>query len=246
LKKTIEIAFPSKPVVWVTGASRGIGREIALQFARYGCRLALSSRSKRNLNSLARTIVFEGGDARSYPCDISDERQIRRVTKEISKTLGNVDVLINNAGITVFKPFIGTSRSEFRSIIETNLLGQVFCTRAVLPSMIKNKSGWIINILSNAAAKIFQGSAAYTAAKTGMRGFGKVLREELRPFGVKVVNVLPGPVETTMWTAAARRSHAHRMMKASSVAEAVLALYQMPPDVVVDEIIIRPLQGDID
>ncbi len=235
-----------RPVVWVTGASRGIGKEIAKQFASIGCEVCLSSRSERELQSVKKEIVQLGGHAHVFRCDISNLKSIQNTAQSIKRQIGNVDVLINNAGITVFKSFSNTSLIEFNDIIQTNLIGQVACIKSVLPSMVKRKGGWIFNILSNAAVKTFEGSSAYTTAKSGMRGFGKVLREEMRNSNVKVVSVLPGPVETEMWSVSSRKKLSYRMMSAKSVAESVLSVYQMPDDVVVDEIRIRPMLGDID
>jgi short-subunit dehydrogenase len=235
-----------RPVVWVAGASRGIGREIAKQFASIGCTVCLSSRTTRDLRSAVREIAESGGRAQSYPCDISRDAAVVRTAARIRSDHGDIEVLVVCAGVTVFKTFLNTSLNEFDAIIATNLRGQIACIKAVLPSMAKRKKGWIFNILSNAAIKTFEGSAAYTATKAGMLGLGRVLREELRPHRIKVVNVLPGATETHMWSAGMRKQHSHRMMKAKSVGEAVLSVYRMPGDLVVDELVIRPLEGDIE
>jgi short-subunit dehydrogenase len=235
-----------RPVVWVTGASRGIGKEIAKQFAFIGCEVALSARSLSELKKVEKEIQRYGGRAYSFPCDVSETEEILKTAKAINRTFGPVDVLVNNAGITVFKSFLDTTLEEFDDILDTNLEGHIACIKSVLPSMVKRKRGWIINILSNAAVKTFEGSAAYTAAKAGMLGLSRVLREEMRKYNVKVVNVIPGPVETKMWSAKDRKKFSRRMMSPKSVAEAVLAIYQMPVDVVVDEIRIRPMKGDIE
>lgn len=235
-----------RPVVWVTGASRGIGAEIAKQFASIGCEVCLSGRSKKDLAIVATEIIKRGGRAHVYPLDITDRKAIVKVVKDIAKNIGEIDVLVNNAGITKFKSVLSTSMEEFDAIIGTNLIGQIACTQAVLPSMVRRKSGQVINILSRAAVKTFEDSGAYTAAKAGMHGFAKVLREEMRSHNVKIVNVLPGPTETAMWSKSARAEFSHRMMKASSVAEAVLSIFQLPDDVVVDDIFLRPILGDIE
>lgn len=235
-----------RPVVWVVGASRGIGREIAKHFASIGCEVCLSARSKKDLQSVVKEITLYGGRAYSYLCDVSDEDGIAKTSKEILRSFKRMDVLVNNAGITVFKSFLDTTPKEFDDIIDTNLEGPILCIKAVLPGMIRRRQGWIFNILSNAAVKTFKGSAAYTATKAGMLGLAKVLREEVKKYNIKVVNVIPGPVDTTMWSRTMRRKHAHRMMKSKSVAEAVLAVFQMPDDVAVDELVIRPIQGDIE
>ena len=235
-----------RPVVWVVGASRGIGREIAKQFSSIGCETCLSGRTTKELASTTKEIVSLGGRAYSFPCDISKPSSISTTVNQIKLQLGQIDVLVNSAGITVFKTFSLTTLKEFHDIININLYGHIACIKAVLPSMIKRKRGWIINILSNAAVKTFEGSTAYTATKAGMLGLGRVLREEMRAHNIKVVNVIPGATETAMWSKQDRKLHGRSMMQAKSVAEAVLSIYQMPDDVVVDEIILRPMKGDID
>ena len=233
------------PVVWIVGASRGIGSELARAFASIGCRTCLTSRDRRRLSALAREITARGGSAMVAPADITVPGQVRSCARQIRRAWGDVDVLINNAGITVFKTLLETSPSEVEAIIGTNLLGQVACIKSVLPSMVARRRGWICNILSNAAIKTFEGSAVYTAAKQGMLGLGRVLREELKTYGVKVVNVIPGATLTGMWSPAMRRRYGSRMLRAKDVAETVLALYRLPADVVVDEIVIRPMKGDL-
>jgi short-subunit dehydrogenase len=233
------------PVVWVVGASRGIGGELARAFASTGARTCLTSRSRGRLSALAREIAALGGNVTVYPADITDLRKVRACARRIRRDHGDVDVLINNAGITVFKTLLDTSFTELDAIIDTNLRGQIACIKAVLPSMVRRRSGWICNILSNAAVKTFEGSAAYTAAKQGMLGLGRVLREEVRSYGVKVVNVIPGATLTGMWSPAMRKKYGKRMMRARDVAETVLALYRLPPDVVPDELVVRPMKGDL-
>ena len=235
-----------QPVVWVTGASRGIGREIAKQFASVGCDVCLSARSTLELKEISRRIHDVGGRAYPFPCDLSSSASIATTVKTIQKRIGQIDVLVNNAGITVFKPFLKTSLKEFDDILATNLRGHAACIKEVLPSMLRRKRGWIFNIISTAAVKTFRDSSAYTAAKAGMLGFARVLREEVGAGNVRVVNVLPGPTETGMWSRADRRKFSRRMMSAKSVAEAILAVYRMPEDVVIDEVILRPVRGDID
>ncbi len=235
-----------RPVVWVVGASRGIGRAVASHFASIGGILCLSARSTARLRTAVREISRDGGEAYSYPCDISKYRSAAAAAGRIRSERGDIDVLVNCAGITVFKSFLNTSLAEFTAIVETNILGQVACVKAVLPSMVRRREGWVFNILSNAAIKTFGGSAAYTTTKAGMLGFGRVLREETKDLGVKVISIMPGATETEMWSHATRRRYSRRMMRPSSVAEAVLAAYRMPADSVLDEIVVRPLKGDIE
>jgi NADP-dependent 3-hydroxy acid dehydrogenase YdfG len=234
-----------RPVVWVVGASSGIGGEVARAFAAIGATVCLSARRRTLLGRLRREIEASGGRAFVVPFDVTDHRASAAAWKSVRKMAGPVDVLVNNAGVTVFKDFLDTSIPEFDSIIATNLLGPAWCLKAALPEMVKRRRGWVFNILSNAAVRTFEGSSAYTASKAGMLGFGRVLREEMKTHGVRVVSILPGATDTPMWSPDARQKYRSRMMSARGVAEAVIAAYLMPSDVVVDEMIIRPIGGDI-
>jgi short-subunit dehydrogenase len=138
-----------------------------------------------------------------------------------------------------------TPQSIVHDIIETNLTGPLILLKEILPSMVERKKGWIFNIISMVARKTFEGSSVYTASKAGLLGFGKVLREEMRSHGIRVINIIPGPTETEIWHPKVRRKNAWRMMQAKSVAEAILAAYQMPDDLVVDEMVVRPIHGDL-
>jgi short-subunit dehydrogenase len=242
----ISPVFLPIPVVWITGASKGIGEEIAKQFAAIGCAVALSARSARELTSLRNEIVSLGGVAYAYPCDVANPLSVLNVARRIVKSIGPVDVLVNNAGVTVFKSFDKTSLKEFEQILSINLSGTIHAIKTVLPHMRKKKGGWIVNILSTAALKTFTDSSAYSISKTGIRTLGNVLREEVRHLQIKVTNVYPGPTDTAMWSEGDRRKFRSRMMTAKSVAETVLALYRLPPDVVVEEIVLCPIEGDID
>jgi 3-oxoacyl-[acyl-carrier protein] reductase len=235
-----------RPVVWVTGASRGIGREIARRFSSIGCIVALTSRSAAQLKSLRQEIESEGGRAESFPCDIANQRSVMRTKQRILASFGTIDVLVNNAGITAFKSFHNTSLREFDDIISVNLRGSIGVIKAVYDHMRRRKVGWIVNIISTAATRPFIDSSAYSVTKAGVRSLGQVLREESREYNIRVTNIYPGPTATSMWGKRERVRYKRRMMSPSGVAETVLALFLLPEDVVVEELVLRPIQGDLD
>ncbi len=235
-----------RPVVWIVGASRGIGAETAVQFSSVGCTVCLSSRSTVRLAAVKNRIEQLGGEAEVFPCDVTRPASIDKAFTRIRRRYGAVDVLINTAGVTIFRDFLHTSVRTTEEILRTNLHGPLHCVRCVLPSMVARRRGWIINVASNAAVKTFEDSAVYTSTKAGLLGFSRVLREETRKYRIRVVSIIPGPVETGMWSRNDRKRYRHRMMSAKGVAESILAVYQTPPDVVVDEIHLRPMMGDID
>lgn len=235
-----------QPVVWITGAGRGIGKEIAIQFSLIGCKVAISARTVSELNSVQKEITKLGGEAFVFPCDIGKAPEIPKTHNSIVKKLGRVDVLINNAGNTSFKKFEQTSQKEFDSIVNVILRGSFLCIKEVLPNMIERKDGWIINIASVVAIKTFKNSSAYSAAKAGLVAMLRVLREEVRKHNVKVITIFPGATSTKIWGEKLHK-YSNKMMDAKSVAETVLSLYRLKlKDAFVEELIIRPISGDLE
>lgn len=235
----------NQPVVWVTGASRGIGYEVARAFAGIGAHVVVSSRNRRKLTSLVKQITKRGGCATARACDVSSERSVTAAAKQILKRWGRVDVLVNNAGVTYFKSLRETTRSEFDEVIAANLRGTFLCIKAVIESMVRHRSGHIINVISVAAQKAYTKSSAYSASKAGVLALTNVLREEVRPFGIKVTAVLPGATETQMWSSSTRVKFHHRMMSAEDVARIVVSVFQAPRRAHIEEIIFRPQLGDL-
>lgn len=237
---------PSQSIVWITGADSGIGKQLAIQFSLIGCKVILSARSAPKLEKTQKIIKQFGGESFVQRLDLSDIKQINRVYRTIENKFGHVDVLINNAGITSFKNFIQTSYKEFRNIIDINLVAPFVCIKHVLPGMIQNKNGWIINILSVTALKTFKNAAAYTASKNALRGMSNVLREEVRRYNIRVVSVYPGATATPIWGNNLNKLKS-KMMKPESIAEIIVSLYRLTPrDAMIEEIVIRPITGDIE
>jgi 3-oxoacyl-[acyl-carrier protein] reductase len=235
-----------RKVVWVTGAGRGIGKEIAKHFAEIGCKVVLISRSLNELVKVQKEIHNLGGEAHVFKCDISYEKDVKEVYKKIVKKLGPVQILVNNAGTTLFKNYESTSVKEFDSIIGVNLRGAFLCTSEVLPSMITQKDGWIFNIGSVVTIKTFKKSAAYTAAKTGLIAMSNVLREEVRKYNIKVVNILPGATATDMWKQEDLKRYSERMMHPRSVAEAVVSIYRQGKHAIIEQAVVRHIAGDLE
>ncbi len=194
-------------VVWVTGAGRGMGKAIAEGFASIGAMVVVSSRTSKQISRTAREICRGGGKAISLRCDVASEKSVGESAAKVLKRFGKIDVLVNNAGTACFKSVIDTTTREFDETVSSNLRGLYLCTRAVLPAMMRQRSGHIFNILSVAATTAFPGNAAYGAAKAGGLMFTKVLREEVRQYNIKVVAVLPGATETTIWDSRTRQKH---------------------------------------
>ena len=234
-----------KPVVLITGASQGIGAAIAQVFAREvrGVRLALVARNARNLSATARACAKLGATAAIFPCDVSDEAAVGAMAAAVTKHFGAVDVLINNAGKFADAPFTRMSVADFDAMIAANLRSVFLVSRAFVPAMVKRRRGDIFNMSSIAGLIAYPGGAGYGAAKFGVTGLSKVMRAELKDHGVRVCCVYPGATASPSWQGSGVA--AARMMPAEDVARAFLDIYRLSRRTVVEEIVLRPQQGDL-
>jgi NADP-dependent 3-hydroxy acid dehydrogenase YdfG len=235
----------SEKVIWITGASTGIGREIAMEFSRAGHIIIATARRKSRLVNLVSEIKFAGREASAFVCNVASERSVQLTAKRIREKYGRIDCLVNNAGVTAFKSFIDTKVYEFDYVIETNLRGAFLCMKSVLPQMIKNKKGHIINIVSVAANTVYEDSSVYSASKAGLLALTNSVRKETRRYNIKISSILPGAVETAMWDNRTRAKYKNRMLSPSDVAKIVLEVFNQPKKVLVEDIYIRPIKGDI-
>ncbi|HJY62656.1 MAG TPA: SDR family oxidoreductase [Ignavibacteria bacterium] len=232
-------------VAWITGASTGIGFELAKAFAKAGYTIIATARRKSRLVSLVNEIRFAGHEAYAFVCDVTSERSVLSTRKKILEKCRSIDVLVNNAGVTVYKNFIETKTYDYDNIIDTNLRGCFVTTKAVLPLMIKRKRGHIINLASIASKTVFTGSAVYSASKAGIIAMSNVLRAEVRKFNIKVSNILPGATDTPMWSPSSRQRYSTRMMTPREVADIVVQVANQPKKVVMEDVIIKPIKGDL-
>jgi NADP-dependent 3-hydroxy acid dehydrogenase YdfG len=232
-------------VVWITGASTGIGFELAKSFAKAGYTIIATGRRKSRLVSLVSEIKFAGHEAYAFVCDVTSERSVLSTRKKILEKCKTIDVLVNNAGVTVYKSFLETKTFDYDYVVDTNLRGCFIASKAVLPVMIKKKRGHIINIVSVASNTVFTDSAVYSASKAGVAAMASVLRAEVRRYNIKVSNILPGATDTPMWSTSSRQKYNKRMMSPREVAEIVLQVANQPQKVVIEDVIIRPIKGDL-
>ena len=179
--------------VLVTGASRGIGREIAIQCAGAGARVALVARNEAAIKELATEL---GGTA--HPCDLSDAEQVRGLIGRVEADGGPIDVLVNNAGLDAVGALENTSEEVLAGLLHVNLLTPLELTRQVLPGMVARKAGHLVNVSSYASAAMFPGGTAYAASKGGLSHFTEVLRWELEGTGIDLTIVELGPIPTDM------------------------------------------------
>ena len=195
---TSEVSINSARVALVTGASQGIGRAVALRLAQDGFSVALAARNEDNLKQVAAEIAAAGGHAEIFTLDVSNEESIKAAAKAVLARFGKLDVLINNAGITRDNLLLRMKRADWDDVLQTNLTGAFLLTQALMGSMIRARSGRIVNI-SSVVGRIGQaGQANYAASKAGLIGFTKSLARELASRGVTANVVAPGYIESPM------------------------------------------------
>lgn len=230
-------------VVWITGGGRGIGRSAAEHLAQLGARIVICARTKAEIDTVADNIRAKNGQILSIPCDVTDNAQILHLVSQVKKKWNSIDVLINNAGIGIFRKIIDTDESDWDKTLSINLKSVFLCSRAVLPDMISKKSGHIINVVSVAGKKPYYNCGVYCASKYGMLGFTDVLRLEVRKYGIQVTAFLPGATDTSIWgDTNADRS---KMMTPDAVAQGLVSICQSAKNTMMEELTIRPIGGDL-
>lgn len=182
----------------ITGAGKGIGRATALALAKEGVSLGLIARTEGDLQKVADEVKTSGVDVYIAPADVSSNEQVTSAVDQLLSELGTVDILINNAGIAKFGGFLELDVEEWEKIIQVNLLGMYYVTRAVLPKMIDHKSGDIINISSTAGEKGGPVTSAYSASKAGVLGLTESLAMEARKHNIRVTALTPSTVVTDL------------------------------------------------
>jgi len=186
-------------IALVTGASRGIGREIAIQLAKEGANVAVNySGSEARANEVVQEIISMGRDAFAVQCDVAKAESVSEMVKQTIDRFGSLDILVNNAGITRDNLIMRMKEDEWDDVINTNLKGVFLCTKAVTRQMMKQKSGRIINISSIVGVSGNAGQANYVAAKSGVIGLTKTTAKELAPRGITVNAIAPGFITTDM------------------------------------------------
>jgi NAD(P)-dependent dehydrogenase (short-subunit alcohol dehydrogenase family) len=184
----------------ITGASKGLGKEMAAALAQAGAAVVLVARNRSLLEKVKAEIVERGGKAYAFPADVTVEAEVAALAEQVRAEAGAPDILINNAGINLRKPLPEFTFDEWHAVIHTNLDGPFLCTRAFVPGMIEKKFGRIINIASTLAHVALPLRTAYSASKFGVLGMTKALALELAPHNVTANAISPGPFATEINT----------------------------------------------
>ena len=229
----------------VTGASKGIGKAIAAAFAAEGANLFLCARNEAQLNKTVAEL------AQQYPCvtvhsitaDLSVKDETIAFGNWINKQVTAVDFLVNNAGAFLPGSVHNETDGLLEQMIQTNLYSAYHLTRTLLPAMMEHQQGSIFNICSIASLQAYSNGGSYSISKFALMGFSKNLREELKPYNIKVAAVYPGAVLTDSWGNYDNSNH--RIMEATDIASMIIAASKLSAGAVMEDIILRPLLGDL-
>lgn len=223
-------------VAIVTGGGRGIGRAITEALVGRGYRVVISGRRLETLEALAAEL---GEGVLPVVCDVRDPDSCRALVDRTVEAFGRLDLLVNNAGIGIFKPVAELEIEEWRSVLETNLSGVFYCTHAALPHLRQAGRSWIINIGSLAGKNAFPGGGAYNASKFGLVGFTEALMQEVRHDGVRVSSIMPGSVATEFSGRSAAEGEEWKIHP-EDIAQLVLDLLDTPERTLPSRIEVRP------
>ena len=187
-------------VAVITGASRGLGKAMALALGGAGAKLALVARDRAKLQETADEAAQLGAESGIFLADVTDEAQVIAMTDLVMKQFGRVDILINNAGMNIRKPMVEYSLEEWRRVTDTNLTSVFLMSRAMIPHMVGRGYGRILNLTSIMSHVSLPGRTAYSASKAALLGLTRALAQELAPEGITVVGISPGPFATELNT----------------------------------------------
>lgn len=228
----------------ITGGSKGIGKAIAAKFAGAKNNIFISARNEKELSATADELNEKGkGNVTYFVADLTVERDLLSFSDWILKRCESPDILVNNAGDFLPGSVFNEDAGTLEKMLSVNLLSAYHLTRALLPSMMKKKSGHIFNMSSIAALSAYANGGSYSISKFALTGFSKNLREEMKPFGIKVTTIYPGAVFTDSWKGAGVTQE--RIMEANDIAEMVYAASLLSPQACAEDIVLRPQKGDL-
>ncbi len=232
------------PSVVITGASQGIGRAVAEAFATHdGARIALLSRTQNKLEQVASECRDHGAEAMVVPCDVTDDAAVEEAAATVRDTWGTPDIVVNNAGLFVPAALEDITAEQFREQVAVNLTSAFVVTKAFLEGMIARGSGHLFFMASVASIMAYPNGVAYGAAKHGLLGLARTVREETKEHGLRVTSLLPGATYTPSWEGVDLPEK--RFMRPEDIADTVTSIYNLSDRTVVEEVILRPQLGDV-
>jgi NAD(P)-dependent dehydrogenase (short-subunit alcohol dehydrogenase family) len=227
-------------VALVTGASRGIGLAVAKSLAALGAKIAVCARDSQRLEAAAADLEHSGALVVAVAADVSRTAEITRLVDKTERSLGPIEILVNNAGVGIFGPAQDASEADWDAVLDTNLKSVFLLSRTVAPGMIARRTGHIVNIASLAGKNAFAGGAIYCASKWGLLGLTGCMAEDLRPFGIRVSAICPGSVATDFSSHSTKDPK--KMLQPEDVAHAVSMILTQAPQSFISEVLLRPTQ----
>lgn len=239
------MSFEQKRRALITGASSGIGKATALAFAKAGIDIALVGRSQNNLEFVSKAAHEFGVEAQAFCVDLAEVAEVKAKIQAIAHEFGNIDILINNAGIGYTGNLSDTPLEDWQQVINVNLTGVFQCMMGILPGMRQQGQGTIINIASIAAKQAFAGWGAYCVSKAGLLSLSQTLAQEERANGIRVMAICPGSVNTEIWDTPTVKANFDRsqMLTPEIVAETILHTVLLPQEAVIEELTIMSNAG---
>lgn len=229
----------------ITGGSRGIGKAIAEKFVLNGAHIFLCGRDIEQLKKTQDELRLQNPNSEIFifSTNLAEKNQVELFANEVLKHFDSIDVLVNNAGSFLPGEISTEPEGLLETMMNTNLFSAYHLSRFLIPTMKKNQKGHIINMCSVASLQAYKNGGAYSISKFALLGFSKNLRQELMPFGIKVSSISPGATMSDSWSGSGVDEN--RIMKASDIAEVVWTITQLSSQAVIEDIVLRPLLGDL-
>lgn len=231
-------------VAIVTGSSSGIGKAIALRFGEEGIKVILAARRLQQCEEIVKRIIKNGGEAYAIQTDVSDEQQVRTLIQQTVTQYGQIDILINNAGIFGGGSIANTDIATFDEVMATNLRGTFLCCRAGFQQMKQQQGGLIINMSSVAGVQAWKGTGTYSASKHGIMALTKSLADEGRAFNIKVSAICPAGVADELVDAQPEEILSQEKINPYDIAETALYLSRLGPQAIVHQIVVDRLEAE--
>lgn len=227
------------PLACISGGSKGIGLAIARKFFEQGYTVVITGRDKAALAAAATAMP----GLETIVCDMANRKAVMQLAAQLSERFGALDLLVNNAGVFAPGALHDEPESNFDLMMRTNLESAYFLTKGVLPAMMARRSGAIVNICSVASLKAYPNGGAYAISKAALLAFSRNLREEMIPYNIRVMSVMPGAVRTASWDGTPLPDE--RFIPVEDIGQMIWDICRLSPRTVVEEILIRPFEGDI-
>ncbi len=238
------MSFIKDRSVIITGASRGIGKALALHLAKEGMNVASVARSKNDLESLKKAIDKLGVNCLIFSGNVANEAFAKQVVKSTHEAFGSIDFLVNNAGFGIFGPTKFIDEKDWSELMDTNVKGTFLFTKAAIPYLEEQGYGHLISITSDVAKRVFSEGSLYCASKFAQEAFTASIRKELRPKGIKVSSVYSGVVDTYFHNKEQGNHKQKAYLKVDDMAQSITFIMNQGPNVVIDELMIHPLSQD--